>query len=690
METDHTTVVERARGTQRAATGPNGLVVGDIVGDYELRELLLSASEYDQFAAYDRVLGRDVTLKIVSGPAAIDQLRREARMLAPLAHPGLPAIYGYGTHGASEYLVQERIHGTSLATYRDVRATRGGFATEEVVAILAGIADALAVLHANGYVHGRLSADAVVMTSEGRIVVKDPTVVGEVVPGATGDTRQDLNALGLLAYELFTGRAWAGENVLETPMPPDAARIVRDLMSTTPEQMPRDAGVFAATLRAMHRVAQETSNKPLTIVIADDDAPMRALLIAALRVAAPHAIVHEAENGAAAVELVEKYQPELLLLDLEMPGLSGIEVCMYLRGTHARDHVAICVMSAHTAKHRSALSKLGVLDAFQKGDVAPEAMPQALGDLLRRLRLLPEPATRLDAASPLVGGRYQIGRQLGRGGMGLVYEARHVQLGRPLALKTISPQYALDAAARARFHQEARLASEIIHPNIVTVIDYGEDRHIGPFMVMELATGETLAQIARGRKLPIKRACDLLGQVCDALAQIHARGIVHGDIKAENILVVDEHVGTRRRRVAKLLDFGLARRITSMQTTSDVVTGTPHYIAPERASGAPATVASDVYALGILGYLLIAGSLPFDGDATDVMVQHVRTQPEPLSERRGEPVDPAIERLISRALSKDLHARHPSATAFRYELNNALDMLELSDRHARVAARGSL
>ena len=662
--------------------------VGDVLdGTYELREHLVARPDHDLYAAYDRMLGRDVALKLVTGSAAIDELRREARMLAPLAHSGLPAIYGYGTYAGSEFLIQDHIRGTNLAVFRDVRIARGGFAVHEVLSILIGIAEALSVLHAAGYVHGRLTPERVMIASDGRIIVTEPTVIGEVVPGENGDARTDLHAVGLIAYELFTGRPWSAEAVYEIPLPTEAARILRDLMPSDPQLLPRDAGVLAASLRAMRRAGETTSDRPLRIVIADDDAPMRALLSLAIKAVAPHAIVHEADNGASAVELVEKHQPELMLLDLDMPVLNGIEVCMYLRGTRARDHLAICVMSAHAAQHRAVLARLGVLDAFQKGDVPADKLPEALGELLRRLHLLPEPVDAPAPASPLVGGRYQLGRQLGRGGMGLVYEAHHVQLGRPLALKTISPQYALDAAARGRFLQEVRLASEIVHPNVVSVIDYGEDRHVGPYMVMELATGESLADLATD-PLTIRRACDLLGQVVDGVAQIHARGIVHGDIKAENILVTEEVVGTRRRRVAKLLDFGLARRITNMHASSDMITGTPHYIAPERATGAPATVASDVYALGVLGYLLFTGRLPFEGEATEIMLAHVRSQPTPLSVRRGEPVDAALQTLITRAMAKDVGTRHPTATAFRYELNNALDMLELSTRNAR--GRGTL
>lgn len=281
-----------------------------------------------------------------------------------------------------------------------------------------------------------------------------------------------------------------------------------------------------------------------------------------------------------------------------------------------------------------------------------------------------------------VGGRYVVDGRLGEGGMGHVYRVRHLQLGKPFALKVISPAFAEDSAARARFNQEAKLASEISHPNIVSVVDYGEDAALGAYMVMELVEGEPLVG-PPGTPPSIRRALDVLAQVSDALDFIHRRGIVHGDVKADNIMLAAEPGGAngaRRRRMVRLLDFGLAHRHDAAQET---VSGSPHYLAPERCAGGPATVATDIYALGVLGYLLFTGSLPFDGSVMDVLLAHVQRAPEPPSLRRREPLDGSIEALITRAMAKDPTRRHPSAAAFRYELNNVMEMLDMSPRRAR-------
>lgn len=273
--------------------------------------------------------------------------------------------------------------------------------------------------------------------------------------------------------------------------------------------------------------------------------------------------------------------------------------------------------------------------------------------------------------------------------MGQVYRAKHLQLGKAFALKIISPAFAGDHAARTRFNQEAKLASEISHPNIVSVVDFGEDAHYGAYMVMELVEGESLVAVG-SVPMTARRALDVLAQVADALEHIHKRGIIHGDVKADNIMLTSEASGkgpeSRRRKVVRLLDFGLARRPEPGEG-EEGVSGSPHYLAPERAAGGAPSVASDIYALGVLGYLLMTGTLPFDGNVVEVLMAQVHDPIESMSKRRGEEVDEAIETLIGRALAKDPAQRHGSAAAFRYELNTVMDMLDMGRR--RSSARGS-
>jgi eukaryotic-like serine/threonine-protein kinase len=289
-----------------------------------------------------------------------------------------------------------------------------------------------------------------------------------------------------------------------------------------------------------------------------------------------------------------------------------------------------------------------------------------------------------------VGGRYALDGRLGEGGMGQVYRARHLQLGKAFALKIISPTFASDHNARQRFNQEAKLASEISHPNIVSVVDFGEDEQFGAFMVMELVEGDSL--LTHG-VLPMspKKALDVLAQVADALDHIHKRGIIHGDVKADNIMLTAEFSSsssqnhTRRRQIVRLLDFGLARGPDQNEHAgvADGVSGSPHYLAPERCAGGPPSVQTDVYALGVLGYLLLTGGLPYDGSVTEILTAHIHETPDSIAARLEEPVDEALEKLIRRAMAKDPSNRHSSASTFRSELKTVMDMLDMGRRRAR-------
>jgi serine/threonine-protein kinase len=282
-----------------------------------------------------------------------------------------------------------------------------------------------------------------------------------------------------------------------------------------------------------------------------------------------------------------------------------------------------------------------------------------------------------------VAGRYALEGTLGRGGMGQVYRARHLELGKLFALKVIAPAFAGDEVARARFNQEAKLASEISHPNLVSVVDFGEDEHVGAYMVMELVEGTPLLEACEP-PCSVKRALDVLAQLADVLEHVHKQGVVHGDIKAENVLLVMEQAGPRRRHVVRLIDFGLATRRGAIGSTD--LCGTPSYLAPERAIGGPTSAAADLYALGVLGFLLLTGQFPFRGSVMETLTAHVQEPAPTLESVHRAPFDPAVEQLIARALAKEPGDRHKSAGAFHYELNAVMDMLAMERRRIRTSS----
>jgi serine/threonine protein kinase len=318
----------------------------------------------------------------------------------------------------------------------------------------------------------------------------------------------------------------------------------------------------------------------------------------------------------------------------------------------------------------------------------PPTVPPRTAKVPSRLPPTPRPpprsaAVRADTAqySSLIGGRYQITSRIGQGGMGKVYKVKHIHLSRTFALKIISNQVAETDEARELFYREARFASAMAHPNITTVVDFGEDEKVGMFMVMELVDGDALNRILfREKQLSARKACEIVLQVAEALHYIHKQGVVHCDIKTENILISEEeHEGKRSKTVIKLLDFGLARSLNASRVSTSL-SGTPHYVAPERIRGEPASPASDVYGVGILLYELVTGQVPWDGPVQKILAGHLDERARSPSQLVEGGIDPALETLIFHAIAKRPAERHKDMAAFIYELKTVMDMMGFGRR----------
>jgi len=299
----------------------------------------------------------------------------------------------------------------------------------------------------------------------------------------------------------------------------------------------------------------------------------------------------------------------------------------------------------------------------------------------------PMTAHRQGESGNLVGGRYQIVDRIGQGGMGKVYKVTHAQLGKVFALKLIGEELAATSEARELFYREARLASSLSHPNIASVVDFGDDAKLGLFMVMEFVEGEPLAKLLhREGQLGVRQACEIILQAAEALHYIHTNDVVHCDIKTENILITELQTTKRRQLQVRLLDFGLARSLRSARITTSL-SGTPHYVAPERIRGEPPAPTSDIYGLGILFYELLTGKVPWDGHVAQILAGHLEQQPTPPSKLIEGGLDPALETLVLHALAKTPAARHKDMAAFLYELRTVMDMLGIGKRARRGGAR---
>ena len=256
----------------------------------------------------------------------------------------------------------------------------------------------------------------------------------------------------------------------------------------------------------------------------------------------------------------------------------------------------------------------------------------------------------------MIGGEtvshYRILAKLGGGGMGLVYKAEDIRLGRIVALKLLPPELNRDAKAKGRFLREARAASALDHPNICTIYEIGETDDGRLFLAMAYYEGETLRErIAKG-PLPIEEASDALRQIALGLARAHRQEILHRDIKPANLLRTSDGE-------LKILDFGLAKFVDDAAITHvGGMPGTPMYMAPEQAHG-EVGARSDVFSLGIVAYEMLAGERPFHGQGTAALYGIVHNEPKSLAKLRRE-VPPALARLVRSMLDKDPH-RRPSA-----------------------------
>ncbi len=254
----------------------------------------------------------------------------------------------------------------------------------------------------------------------------------------------------------------------------------------------------------------------------------------------------------------------------------------------------------------------------------------------------------------MLGLRYQLERPIGSGGYSEVWRAHDTVLDRPVAIKLLHPSRARSEEALVRFRNEAQLAGRLSHVNVARVYDICDsDQGVPPYLVMELIDGPSLSQVIDHGPLPPARAMDIIAQAASGLQAAHSAGLVHRDIKPANLMLGPGGV-------VKITDFGLSHTLGSAPITSTgLLIGTPAYFAPERAGGARATPASDLYSLGVVGYECLAGDVPFTGTALEVAAAHRELTFPPLPAY----VPPAIAQFIAQLTAKDPAARPASAEA---------------------------
>jgi eukaryotic-like serine/threonine-protein kinase len=275
----------------------------------------------------------------------------------------------------------------------------------------------------------------------------------------------------------------------------------------------------------------------------------------------------------------------------------------------------------------------------------------------------------------LVAGKYEVLRLIGRGGMGSVWEGRHVTLGTRVAIKFIEPEYAKSKEARSRFDTEARAAAALRSKHAIQIYDHGVTDDERPYMVMELLTGEALDErLDRTHRISLADTARILGQVCRALQRAHEAGIIHRDLKPENIFLVRSPDDDEE--IAKVLDFGIAKIKAppgedglNSSTKTGAVLGTPYYMAPEQARGLRTVdTRADQWSLGVIAYKCVTGALPFDGESVGDLLVKICTAPPPVPSMFLPGIPAAFDAWFARTMERDPGRRFASAT----ELADAL------------------
>ncbi len=283
-----------------------------------------------------------------------------------------------------------------------------------------------------------------------------------------------------------------------------------------------------------------------------------------------------------------------------------------------------------------------------------------------------------DLVGSIVADRYHVLRKLGEGGMGQVYLAEHVKMGRKSAVKVMNPEMAHDAEAISRFNREAANASRISHPNVAAVYDFGETGEGLIYLAMEFVEGPPLTTlIAQQGSLPPLRAAEIARQVADALSAAHDMGIVHRDLKPDNIMVARHRDGSD---FVKVVDFGIAKAADNEAqkvTKTGFVVGTPDYMSPEQLAGDTLDGRSDIYSLALVTFNMLTGALPFSSEsAQESMVMRLTDRPKRLSEMKpGVAWTSDVQAVMDRALERDANRRYQTAAEFGGALYRAVEAM---------------
>jgi serine/threonine protein kinase len=627
----------------------------------------------------------------------------EAKVVLRLAHANLVPTFDAGEHDGEFYIAMELVEGKDL---RDIwnRCVRTRTRIPLDVALHVGreTARALAYVHSYGdlkLVHRDVAPPNILLSYFGEVKLTDfglarsvlkqeHTVPGvvfgraaylapEQARGEVADARSDIYSLGVVVWELLTGHQYLQLQNLDAAT---AMSLVRHPRAQPPSSKatwitPELDAVVMRALAVPREERYQTAEE------------MRQALSDVIARVSPRA---DAERSAEFMRTLcgeamreEQVEREHLLgesLALEARAAAGADAAQTPAPEDFSD------MLTPVQGHRPAAAPPA--GAWARPAELPAAATPS-GEAPRG-RVTP---TRADFTGRTIDGRYRILRVLGEGGMGTVYAAEHVEIGKTFAVKILHPQYSRQRDLVERFRREARAASRIGNPHIIDVTDFGTTEDGCAYFVMEQLDGIDLADVlSHERRLEPARAAQITIQICRALEAAHAAGVIHRDLKPENIFLVARD---GRADFVKVLDFGIARSLgqdSSRLTNPGIAMGTPEYMAPEQALGGLADRRSDVYSVGALLYEMVTGVPPHDGEASPLKKQE---RPRPPRELRPE-LPEELEVVILHALEADPGKRHQRMAALEYDLTKTqwgrpravADLLGLRGPEARAEDSG--
>lgn len=389
-----------------------------------------------------------------------------------------------------------------------------------------------------------------------------------------------------------------------------------------------------------------------------------------------HGFVEALSNGKEAERALESKEFDVIILDWDLPGVSGLDLC---KGYRARGGAApILMLTGKKAIDEKELAFEAGADDYLTKPFNPRELSVRVRALLRRSTAAPPTVAAVGAELPVgavLAERFEIVSVLGRGSMGTVYKARHIGLGRIVALKVLHAQLIAEKAKQARFRMEAQAVSALNHPYVVSVYDFGIAQSGQPYMAMEFLDGPTLAQIIRSeRRLKPERAVAIMLQACDALAHAHSQGVVHRDVKPSNLILLK----VDSLEVLKIVDFGIAKLLDSESaqqlTQTGETIGSPLYMSPEQVMGRKIDPRTDIFSLACVLYEVLTGLQPFRGEnLMETMLKRVQENAPTFAEVRPDLTLPkALEEVTLKALARDANDRYQSMVEFRQALERVL------------------